>query len=343
MAVSSSVYGYSYHSYQTNLKHAETLLSDERYDDSITAFLSLKSSKFSNGDSAFIDSKVKLALELKQSKKTFDAALKLFDEKKYTEAIDGFKNVKDSDKNRYVQAQKKIKEASNLYVTDNITKAKSEADNKNYDNAIGFLDTVLKFDQNNEEATNLKDTYNKEIQSIKDEQAEENASNTAEKVTNKPIPPNISQKQPTNALNASSSNRSSSNSTNSTSTPSNSTSAAPANNSGYTVTFNEGWFGVHLNSGIPTPEGFGIIPITYASDPYGIYYVFRGNNVQYEITFHLPTGDVTKSGVSSNDFCLVPEHPVDVPKNQAIKIDISAIYKGQTYTGSFSKVINSMY
>lgn len=324
VAVPASVYGYSYNSYKTNLKHAETLLSEEQYDDSVTAFLSLKSSKFSNDDIDFIDSKVQLASELKQSKEDFDTAVKLFDEKKYIEAIDSFKNVKESDKERYVQAQEKIKEASNLYITENIAKAKEEAANNKYDNAVGFLDTVLKFDQNNEEAASLKDKYNKEIQRIKDEETKAQAEAVQ-----------VSQKQST-----STSISSSSNSTNSISTP--------VNNSGYTVTPNgEGWFSVHLNSGISIPtEGFGLRSATFAPQPDGIYYAFVGggnNTVKYEITFHLPTGDVKESGVSSGEMKYISASSVDVPKDQVIKIDIAAIYKGKTYTDSFSKIINELF
>lgn len=319
LAVPTSVYGYNYNSYKANLKQAETLLSDEQYDDSISAFVSLKSSKFSNSDSDFIDSKVRLASELKQSKEDFGAALKFFKEKKYIEAIESFKNVKELDKERYVKAQEKIKESSNLYITENIEKAKDEADNKKYDNAIEFLYIILNFDESNEEAANLKYTYNKEIQKIKDEEAKAQAA------------AQISQKQPINT-----SSSSLSNSINATS--------APTNNSGYTVTANDkGWFSVHLNSGMPTPESFGIMYVVYGPQPDGIYYKFLGESVKYEITFHLPTGDVKESGVSSNEIKIVHASIVDVPRGQAIKIDISAVYKGKTYTNSFSEYINQKF
>lgn len=58
---------------------------------------------------------VMLASELKQSKESFESGVNLIHEKKYIKAINDFKNVKDSDKKRYDQAQEKIKEASNLY------------------------------------------------------------------------------------------------------------------------------------------------------------------------------------------------------------------------------------
>lgn len=322
VAVPTSVYGYSYHSYKTNLKHAETLLNEEQYEESISAYLSLKSSKFSSGDSGIIDSGVQLASELKQSKEDFNKAVKLFDEKKYIEAIDSFRKVKESDKERYDNAQEKIKETSNLYITENIAKAKEEAVNNKYDNAVSFLDTVLKFDQNNEEATSLKDTYNKEIQRIKDEETKAQAEVAQ-----------VSQKQT-----ADTSTKSLPNSKNSVSTP--------VNNSGYTVTSNgDGWFSVHLNSGVPTPEGFGVAYMMFGPQPDGIYYKFvgLGNTVQYEITFHLPTRDVKDRGASSGEIRLVHARLVEVPKDQSIRIDISATYKGKTYTQSFSKIINTHF
>ena len=320
VTVPASVYGYSYNSYKINLKHAETLLNEEQYDESISAYLSLKSSKFFSGDSGLIDSRVQLASELKQSKEDFNKAVKFFDEKKYVEAVDSFKKVKESDKERYANAQEKIKETSNLYITENIAKAKEEAVNNKYDNAVSFLDTVLKFDQNSEEATSLKDTYNKEIQRIKDEETKAQAEKAQ-----------VSQKQTADTL---------------TKGPSNSKNSVsdPVNNSGYTVTSNgNGWFSVHLNSGVPTPEGFGFRMLMYGAQPSGINYNFLGNNVQYEITFHLPTGDVKDRGVSSGEIRLVPTRLIDVPKDQAIKIDISSTYKGKTYTESFSKIINELF
>ena len=185
VVIPTSVFGYRYHSYKIDLQHAETLLNSGQYDNSISAYRNLKSNKFSDHDIATIDSNIKLASELKLSKQAFDSAVTLCDQKKYIESIDSFKNVKDFDKERYNHAQEKIKEASQLYITDNLTKAKNEAASGHYDNAIPILDNILKFDQNSEEATNLKNTYNNEIQKIKDEeiarkQAEEEAKKEAE-------------------------------------------------------------------------------------------------------------------------------------------------------------------
>jgi len=300
VVIASTVYGYSYHSYQTDLKHAEKLLGDEKYDESVAAFASLKSSKFSKGDSAFIDSKVKLASELKQSKKAFDVAMKLLDEKKYIDAINQFKNVKESDKKRYVQAQEKTKQANNLYITDNITKAKAEADNKRYNKAIEFLDVVLKFDPNNKEATTLKDTYTKEIQRIKEEEAKKQEA------------AKISQKKSTNTSNIT---------------------TVPSNNSEEIVTFSDGWFKVKSNSGQPVSLGFGMRILHKGLG--GMDYDFLGDNVQYEITFHFPKGDVKCKGVSSSEMKFISGSGTD----EWINIEISAIYKGKTYTGSFYRVI----
>ncbi|GFP75610.1 tetratricopeptide repeat protein [Clostridium fungisolvens] len=340
LAIPTSVYGYSYHSYDVNLKNAETLLADEKYDESAKAFLNLKASKFSNRDASLIDTKVKLISELKQSKEVFNSAEKLLDENKYIEAINSLKNVKQIDKSRYDKAQEKIKEVTNLYITDNIAKAKAEADNKHYESAIAFLDTVLKFDQKNEVANNLKVTYNKELQSIKEVEASKQAIDQASQIQQGSTKESNGTKS--SSVNSTASNKSSSSSNannTATSKPTNNTTTA-TDKSGYTVTYNDSWFRVHLNSGVATPEGFGIQVIQAGSQPGGIYYNFLGNNVKYQITFHLPKGDFKVSDVSSNDFHLIPSDIAGLTKNQILSGDITAVYKGKTYTGSFSRVIN---
>lgn len=72
-----------------------------------------------------------------------------------------------------IKHRKKLKKPV-IYIEDNIPKAKAEATNKQYDNAINILETILKFDSNNKETINLKDTYNLEIQKIRDEEEEKN-------------------------------------------------------------------------------------------------------------------------------------------------------------------------
>ncbi|MBK1812126.1 hypothetical protein JHL18_16000 [Clostridium sp. YIM B02505] len=340
LAVPTSVYGYNYHSYEVNLKNAETLLADEKYDESVKAFQNLKSSKFSNRDASLIETKVKLILELKQSKEVFDSAVKLLDENKYIEAINSFKNVKQSDKNRYDKAQEKVKEATNLYITDNLSKAKTEADKKLYDKAITFINTVLSIEPKNEEASDLKVTYNKELQSIKEVEASKQAVVQASKI--QPVNTKESDGTKSSSVNSTSSNKSSSssNSQNTTTSKPTSNTTTSTDKSGYTVTYNDSWFRVHLNSGVATPEGFGIQIIQESSQVAGIYYNFLGNNVKYQITFHLPKGDFKVSGISSGEFHLIPSDEAGLTKGQTLTGDISAVYKGKTYTGSFSRVIN---
>ena len=325
LAIPSAIYGYSYYTYNTDLSYGENLLNEEKYDDSIEVFQKLKSNKFFNNSSDFINSKITLASELKESKETFETANNLLNEKKFLEAIDEYSKIESLDEKRYAESQEKIKEAKNLYITENISKAKENANNKEYDNAISVLETLLKFDTDNEEVINLKNEYTLEIEKIKYEEEQKLAQQKLEEE-----------------------NTYNSNDTNSNSLiPSNNDSSDIAFNpqntqdeSGYTVKFNgEGFFKVNYNSGPPTPEGFGLRSAIFSIQPPGIYYTIIGNISSYEITFHLPTGSVTQSGTSSGDYLL----SADVPKGQSINIDISAVYKGKTYTGSFSKVINDRY
>ncbi|MCR3757513.1 hypothetical protein KYB31_00725 [Clostridium felsineum] len=333
LGVPLSVYGYSYHSYKTNLKGAENLLSKEQYDSSIKAFKNLKSSRFYSSDSSLINYEISLASTLKQSKKDFNSALTLFNKKQYLDATYIFKKVKKCDKKRYSISQAEIVTANKLYITDTIEKAKNEASNKKYDTAINFLDSALKIDKNNNEALNLKTTYTKELQAL----------NTP--VETKETTPLVAQNQPIKTSNGTSQNNSSQTTTSSVNPPKPSATAPSATNSNapnYTVSFSNGWFSVQLNSGSPTPAGFGIRSMTYAGSPNGIYYDFVGSeSAQYTMTLHLPTGDVQESGSTSDGTHLIPVSPASVPSGQAINIDISATYKGKNYTGSFSRVFNS--
>jgi len=341
ITIPTSVYAYSHYSYKTGFKQAETLLSDERYDDAINAFQQLLTIRFIKPDKSIIDEKVNLASTLKLSKETYVASVKLFEDKKYLEAIDCFKNVKESDIIRFSQSQEKIKEASNLYITDNINKAKAESDNEKYENAITFLDTVLKFDQSNQEAINLEDAYIKEIQRIKEEEearkrAEEEAIKKAEEEAIKKTEEEAKRNVEAEEAKRQEALKDSQN------TSTNDNSVVTENNPEYTVTAKNGWFSVKHNPSVQTLEGFGIRYMAYSTQPSGVYYEFLSfnNNVSYEITFHLPSGDKKQSGVSSGELRLLPEY---VPTGENITIDISAIYDGKTYTTTFSKVVNSLY
>ncbi|MCE7700059.1 MAG: hypothetical protein K8E24_014960, partial [Methanobacterium paludis] len=196
------------------------------------------------------------------------------------------------------------------------SKAKYQAEIKNYNEAINFLNAVLNFDSTYKEASDLKDQYNKEIQRIKLE--EESKKDAAEK--------------------------NNSTSTVKTKTAVNQSNVTSSSASGYTVKSSNGYFEVwkdNSNDTLKIPaEMFGLIYIHYGADPLGIYYRFGGNNISYEITVHLPTGTVKQSGISTSQVRLIPAAPKDVPYGVSIQIDVSVVYKGKTYTSSLWKVIN---
>lgn len=187
ISIPCTVYGYNNYKYNKIYDKGMDLLSKENFDEAINTFNS--SLKFKPKKKELVESKISLVKELKDSKSVFDSAIQLVNEKKYLEAMDKFKTIKEKDTKRYSTAQDKIKEAGNLYITDNINGAKAEGGNKNYDKAITYLDTILKFDQSNKDAIDLKDSYNKEIQKIKDEEAkkksEEEAKQKAEEEAKK--------------------------------------------------------------------------------------------------------------------------------------------------------------
>ena len=210
------------------------------------------------------------------------------------------------------------------YINDNISKAKTDAESKNYSEAITFLDTVLKFDSTCKEASSLKEQYNNEIQKIKDEEAA--AKKKAEEAAAA-----VKKAEEEAAQAAANTKQSASNSTSTTATTD-------------LMKVNNGCFVYYKNSQdttMPT-DIFGLRTIDFAPQPNGIYYQFVGNDVDYEITLYLPNGTIKKSGKSSDEMMLISAQPQDVPKGKSIQIDISIVYKGKTYKDSFSKVINNL-
>jgi tetratricopeptide (TPR) repeat protein len=177
IAIPSTVYGYNNYNFNKLYNSGIALLDKGNFDEAITAFNS--SLKYKPKLKEQIESKISLVKELKDSKAVFGSAVELVIGKKYLEAIEKFKTIKKTDDERYTIAQDKIKEAGNLYITDNINNAKADAINKNYDKAITFLNIVLEFEQGNKDAADLKDSYNKEIQKIKDEEARKKAEEEA--------------------------------------------------------------------------------------------------------------------------------------------------------------------
>lgn len=307
-AIPSSYYFYSYNSYKNELNNALTLLENEKFDESITMYTNLEANKFSENDRDFIKSQINIALELKESKETYDKAIIQLENKDLLTAIETFKKVKENDKSRYELAKQKIVEAKNLYVSKIIVTAKDEASNGNYSKAIEELNILLEFDTNNEEVKELIASYNAELEKIKKEEEEKRLEE--------------------DRINSNSVNNSSGNNSSDSTSSSLGYSVIPDNN---------GWFRVKYDSGKLTPEGFGVQFMQYYDYSSTLNFNFIGvaSEATYSITFHLARGPVTITGSTSSEYMSLSLEQGDLGK--PIGISITAVYKGNTYTSNYSK------
>lgn len=174
----SSVYAYNSYNYNKFYDEGQANLESGKYNEAIESFNAAL--EYGEKHSEEINIKVSLVKELQVSEDIYEDGLKKFNEKKYLEAIYILEKIKKEDIKRYSLAQQKINECKNLYTNDNLEKAKKESANKKYQEAIKYLDLVIKVDSKNDEALKLKNEYNKAIQKYKEE--EEKARRVAEEV-----------------------------------------------------------------------------------------------------------------------------------------------------------------
>lgn len=161
IALPTGVYAYNYNQYKANFNKAVLQLGDEKYDESINSFNDISNTYFGKKDAGEIKKEIQRAKEFKENKKVYDEALKLFTDKKYLEALEGFKKIPVNDTKRYGMAVKNIDECKSLYISVNLENARNEAKSNNYDSAINYLSLVLTVDTSNTDAITLKDEYTK--------------------------------------------------------------------------------------------------------------------------------------------------------------------------------------
>lgn len=310
ISVPTSVYGYNNYNFNKLFNSAIKQLNSEDFDGAITAFNA--SLKYKPNNKELVKNKVDLAKDLKDSKAYFDSAVALISEKKYLEAIDAFKVIKDTDVKRYNEAQNKIKECRDSYIKENLDNAKSEASNKNYDKAITYLNIILNFDNSNKDAQALKDEYNNIQQKAAEAKKEEDERIAAEKAK----------------LTAQS-------------TPKNTASI------GDEVRFNDN-LNISLNGG--DPHLGRLMTLRYASvdpQPFGIVFqVVQGGfgyEINYDITFYLVGRTAKYSGKTSTQLVQIPAIGSEVPRGEKIKIVINFKVNGKTYTTSGYRVLNDRY
>ena len=122
-----------------------------------------------------IDGKIKLAGILKSSKASYDKAVKEMKDKNYLGAVDMFKKMDNHDTKRYKASKNNIEQCRNLYVSDNLSKARASFKNNDFDNADKYLANVFKLDADNKDAKSIKSDIAKAVQEHKEETAKVSA------------------------------------------------------------------------------------------------------------------------------------------------------------------------
>ncbi|MDP4143967.1 MAG: hypothetical protein Q8936_05710 [Bacillota bacterium] len=332
IAVPASVLGYQNYNFNKLYNTGSELLKKESFDEAISAFNNAL--KYKPNQKTLVESKIKLSKDLKDSRVVFESAVKLESGKKYLDAIAAFKKVKQSDIKRYSDAQNKIKECNDNYIKENIDNAKNEASNKNFEKAITYLDTILKFDTGNKIAQSLKDEYNNEIQQ---------AAAEAKKAEDDRIAAEKEKLAAQNTVKATSNTTNAAKNTTSSSSSSTTTASAGGNE----VIFNNN-LNIRLTGGDPilgrsmTLGMSGVHP-----DSFDIYFqVIQGgfsSELDYDITLYLVGRTVKYSGKTAQQFVYVPSNPSEVPKGENIKIVIDFKVNGKTYTTTGYRVLNNTY
>lgn len=305
IAVPTSAFGYNSYNFNKLYNSGNELITKENYDEAISAFND--SLKYKPNQKELVEGKILLAKDFKESKVKYDSAVSLLNEKKYLEAIDAFKKIKTTDVKRYNDAQNKTKECSDSYIKENISMAKNEGANKNFDKAISYLDTILKFDAKNEAAQSLKNEYSQQLSA---EKANPAAQKTVKNTTTLAVT--------------------------STTTASGTGDIVKSNNDLYIV----------LNGGIDPNIGriMALRMPGFDPQPHGIVFeVIQGgfgHEIDYDITIYLVGRTVTYNGKTSGDLVRLPVSLTEVPKGENIKIAINFYVNGKTYTTTGYRVFN---
>ncbi|KGK82448.1 hypothetical protein DP73_20505 [Desulfosporosinus sp. HMP52] len=174
VSIPSGVYAFNNYSYNQMLKSAEMLLEKEDFDQAITNYNMALAYKT---ETDFINEKLNNALRQQKSKENFDEATLLFEQKEYLKAIEAFRQVDALDMKYHTKSQEIIAQ----YRNDNLNKAKQEAINQKYSDAISYLDIILDFDPSNSDANTLKNRYTKELAIIEEGLKKSEAEKIAQK------------------------------------------------------------------------------------------------------------------------------------------------------------------
>lgn len=309
-----SAYAYNSYKYSEFTKVGESYLEKDEFNKAIQEFQ--KAKEYKKNEANNINEKIDNVNAIKTSKQNYEIGIEEFNNENYLEAVQYFKKVITQDKKRYALSKEKIDEYNDLYIEKLTDKAKKEAEEKNYEDAIETLQTILENFPENEEVSKLQSSFKSTLEEIKKEEErlrkeaeekarlealrkEEEARKNAEEAKKKAE----EAKKKVNTI------------------------TAVKNRNGYVF-----YKGDTSNSNNMIAL-ISVLPIRYATQPTGAYIDVRGNEGEftYKAIFHFNNGNYVKTGVPKSSSNFVPVGSKEASMGQKIKVDFYFTYKGKTY------------
>lgn len=171
IAIPVSAYAYNNYYYEKNYQLAIEALNNEEFDDAINYIK--KSLEYNSQKQEETDDLLEKVKVLQESKALYEEALQLQSENHFIDAINLFRQVPESDEKYFSLAQEMVKISTNEYVKENIHLAQVEAEHKNYDTALSFIDNALELEEDQAEALLLKEEYTNELVKIEQQKIAE--------------------------------------------------------------------------------------------------------------------------------------------------------------------------
>lgn len=157
-------YSYNSYKYKQLVASAEKAMKEGNFDEATRLYNDAL--RFGKKDSMKITEDLDLINQSKSDKAIIDYAEEFIKDKKYLEALNELKRI-EGDSYYYEIASVKAEKAKSSYISENLEKAKTEAELSKYNEAIAIIDTILSIDNVNKEAEALKKNYYDEVTKIK--------------------------------------------------------------------------------------------------------------------------------------------------------------------------------
>lgn len=145
--------------YDNMIHIANKCMDEKEYGDAIALYQQSLSYK----KDASIEEKIKKAKEIKSQKSSMDDAVKMMNDKKFSEAMAVFEKMTPDNKELYEEAQKNIDECKKQIIDVNLQNAAAAADKGDLSKVKEYVGQVLSLDANNKEALKIKEKYLKDV------------------------------------------------------------------------------------------------------------------------------------------------------------------------------------